>query len=185
MPKAQAKRDHLMDAALQHFGTTGFHESKMDEIAAAAGVAKGTIYLYFPNKETLYRSVMAREFYRFIAQVQSKLIGVSGMREQLRTIAEYQLMYYYHQVKYKQLFFQSPHNDPLMWVELESFMKQFVSIIGDVLVSGDVQDVPVKALAFMGMVDQFKMMIFAGQMNDEQVIEDTANKVSQLFVNGC
>ncbi len=47
------KRKRLLHAAVQTFGRRGFHEAKIAEIAAEAGVAEGTVYLYFRNKEDL------------------------------------------------------------------------------------------------------------------------------------
>ena len=47
------KRRRLLLAAVQTFGRRGFHEAKIAEIAAEAGVAEGTVYLYFRNKEDL------------------------------------------------------------------------------------------------------------------------------------
>jgi len=48
----------ILDAALEVFGERGLAGAKLDEIAKRAGVSKGTIYLYFPNKEELFREVV-------------------------------------------------------------------------------------------------------------------------------
>ena len=47
------KRRRILAAAIQTFGRRGFHEARIAEIAGAAGVAEGTVYLYFKNKEDL------------------------------------------------------------------------------------------------------------------------------------
>ena len=47
------KRRRILDAAVRTFGRRGFHEARIAEIAAAAKVAEGTVYLYFRNKEDL------------------------------------------------------------------------------------------------------------------------------------
>ncbi len=52
-----AKRKKLLLAATRTFGRRGFHEARIAEIAAAAGVAEGTVYLYFKNKEHLLEVV--------------------------------------------------------------------------------------------------------------------------------
>jgi AcrR family transcriptional regulator len=51
-PTEERRRD-ILAAALAAFGSKGFNETTMDEIAQAAGVAKGTVYLYFDSKEHL------------------------------------------------------------------------------------------------------------------------------------
>ena len=48
----------ILDAALQVFGERGLAGARLDDIARRAGVSKGTIYLYFPNKEELFREVV-------------------------------------------------------------------------------------------------------------------------------
>lgn len=50
----------LLDAAIGVFAEKGYHGAKMEEIAAAAGVGKGTVYHYFPNKEALLGALVDR-----------------------------------------------------------------------------------------------------------------------------
>lgn len=51
------KRSRLLSAAIRIFGRRGYHEARISEIAAEAGVAEGTVYLYFRSKEDLLGSV--------------------------------------------------------------------------------------------------------------------------------
>ncbi len=48
----------ILDAAFHEFGERGLAGARLDDIAKRAGVAKGTIYLYFPNKEALFREMV-------------------------------------------------------------------------------------------------------------------------------
>src|SRR5215831_14907027 len=48
----------ILEAALDVFGERGLAGARLDDIARRAGVSKGTIYLYFPNKEELFREVI-------------------------------------------------------------------------------------------------------------------------------
>jgi AcrR family transcriptional regulator len=48
----------ILEAALDVFGERGLAGARLDDIARRAGVSKGTIYLYFPNKEELFREVV-------------------------------------------------------------------------------------------------------------------------------
>jgi AcrR family transcriptional regulator len=48
----------ILDAALAVFDEEGLDRARLDDIARRAGIAKGTIYLYFPNKEALFREVV-------------------------------------------------------------------------------------------------------------------------------
>src|SRR3954465_4674252 len=61
-PKWRRRPEHrpqqIIEAALQVFGECGLANARLQDIAARAGVSKGTIYLYFPNKEELFREVI-------------------------------------------------------------------------------------------------------------------------------
>ena len=53
------RRAALMDAARRVFGRHGFEQATMEAIAREAGVAKGTIYLYYPSKQAIYEATFA------------------------------------------------------------------------------------------------------------------------------
>jgi TetR/AcrR family fatty acid metabolism transcriptional regulator len=53
--KNPEKRIRILDAALKVFATRGFYNAKVSEVAREAGVADGTIYLYFESKDALLR----------------------------------------------------------------------------------------------------------------------------------
>lgn len=54
----EIKRQKILDSAIQILNRKEYHQCPIDEIAKNAGVAKGTVYLYFKNKEDLYFSVL-------------------------------------------------------------------------------------------------------------------------------
>ncbi len=56
--KAAARRDAILDAALDEFSACGFAAARLDDVAKRAGVAKGTIYLYFKDKESLFQELV-------------------------------------------------------------------------------------------------------------------------------
>jgi AcrR family transcriptional regulator len=63
-----ARREAILAAALEEFSARGFAATRLDDVARRAGVAKGTIYLYFPDKETLFQEL--------IRSMLSPLVGV-------------------------------------------------------------------------------------------------------------
>jgi AcrR family transcriptional regulator len=58
--RKQARPREILEAALSVFAEKGFAAARMEDIAARAGVTKGTIYLYFPSKEEVFKT-LARE----------------------------------------------------------------------------------------------------------------------------
>jgi AcrR family transcriptional regulator len=55
---ADTRRQAILDAALSVFAEHGFEAARLDEVAARAGVAKGTLYLYFQHKEALFEELV-------------------------------------------------------------------------------------------------------------------------------
>ena len=56
--RKEARPGELLDAALDLFVEKGYAATKVDEVAARAGVSKGTLFLYFPSKEDLFKAVV-------------------------------------------------------------------------------------------------------------------------------
>jgi AcrR family transcriptional regulator len=63
----------ILDAALEIFDEQGLDRARLDDIARRAGIAKGTIYLYFPNKEELFREVVRQTIVSRLESVRGKL----------------------------------------------------------------------------------------------------------------
>ncbi|HEY2836917.1 MAG TPA: TetR/AcrR family transcriptional regulator [Rhizomicrobium sp.] len=55
--RKEARAPEILEAALASFGERGFAGTRMDDIAAKAGITKGTIYLYFDSKEALFKAL--------------------------------------------------------------------------------------------------------------------------------
>ena len=58
--RAEARKDEVLDAALELFTEKGFAATRVDDIAQKAGISKGTIYLYFDSKEALMEGLIER-----------------------------------------------------------------------------------------------------------------------------
>jgi AcrR family transcriptional regulator len=54
----EERQDHILKAALAVFSEHGFAATRLEDVAHRAGVAKGTLYLYFPDKEALFERVL-------------------------------------------------------------------------------------------------------------------------------
>jgi AcrR family transcriptional regulator len=69
-PRQAAKREQIVGAASRVFAARPYHVVRMDDVAAAARVGKGTLYRYFPSKEDLYLGVVAEAFDLLIRQLE-------------------------------------------------------------------------------------------------------------------
>lgn len=54
----EERRGHILAAALDVFSRQGFAQARLDDVARQAGIAKGTVYLYFPTKEALFEDMI-------------------------------------------------------------------------------------------------------------------------------
>jgi TetR/AcrR family fatty acid metabolism transcriptional regulator len=85
------KRDAILRAATQVFARRGFFHSQVADIARAAGVAAGTVYLYFRGKDDLLVSIFERTMKETLAEGAAAIADVSDPRERLRRIARLHL----------------------------------------------------------------------------------------------
>jgi AcrR family transcriptional regulator len=66
--RKQARPQELLDAALELFVEKGYAATRTDEVAQRAGVSKGTLYLYYPSKEELFKAVVRHNLSSLIAE---------------------------------------------------------------------------------------------------------------------
>jgi AcrR family transcriptional regulator len=66
--RKQARPQELLDAALELFVERGFAATRSEDVAARAGVSKGTLYLYYPSKEELLKEVIRHNVVNLIAE---------------------------------------------------------------------------------------------------------------------
>jgi TetR/AcrR family fatty acid metabolism transcriptional regulator len=85
------KREAILRAAIRVFARNGYFSSKVADIASEAGVADGTVYLYFKNKEDILHSIFDRGMEEAIADGRQRLRKIVDPRERLRTIAHMHL----------------------------------------------------------------------------------------------
>ncbi len=85
------KRRIILRAAVQVFAERGFHQARVSDVAEKAGVADGTIYLYFRNKEDLLICIFEDSMDTLLSGLQSALEGVSDPLERIRVFARFHL----------------------------------------------------------------------------------------------
>jgi AcrR family transcriptional regulator len=77
------RTDQILDAATVVFGKLGYASASIERIAEEAGVARSTVYVYFPNKELLLNHCLARHRVALSARVREALEGASGFEARL------------------------------------------------------------------------------------------------------
>lgn len=85
------KRDRILKAAVKVFARSGFHATRVSEVAKAAGVADGTIYLYFKSKEELLFSLFEDRVDKLLSFMREELPKQPDAPARLRAIINMQL----------------------------------------------------------------------------------------------
>lgn len=185
------KHERILRAAIKVFAKNGFHNSKISQIAKEAGVADGTIYLYFKNKDDILIKLFEERLDDVNNRFQEVLDGISGPEEKLRTFIAMHI----------ELMDQNRHLAEVISVELRQshkFMKEYVprkfaeylNIISRIIREGKDQGV-FRADAHPGVV---KRMLFGAL--DELVLysvlspspkyefKTLAQQATDLFIRG-
>ncbi len=85
------KREAILRAAIKVFAGKGYFNSKVADIASEAGIADGTVYLYFKSKDEILHSVFDRAMDEFIAEGTQELAKLNDPVEKLRRISQLHL----------------------------------------------------------------------------------------------
>ncbi len=85
------KREAILRAAIKVFAGKGYFNSKVADIAGEAGIADGTVYLYFKSKDEILHSIFDRAMEEFIAEGKREIESIKDPAEKLRKIARLHL----------------------------------------------------------------------------------------------
>jgi TetR/AcrR family fatty acid metabolism transcriptional regulator len=184
------KPQQIIDAAVRVFARKGYWSSRVLDIAREAGIAAGTIYLYFPNKEeiliTLFREKMAgfvSALWRAIAEEPDAVTKVTRLvylhfeiLEQHPDLAEVVQV----ELRQGQKFFRGPATQ-----EIAAYFALISSVLEEGVAAGTFRrDLPVKVATKMlfGAMDQMATSWVLGKRGYRLV--DTAPAVADLFLQG-
>lgn len=84
----KGKRELIIEAAVQVFSSKGYHNTRMEEIANAAGIGKGTIYEYFKSKLQLFQEMLGDGFRVYYDNFDPEMMKQMPVEERLRIIFE-------------------------------------------------------------------------------------------------
>ena len=76
--RKDARPQELLDAALDLFVERGYASTRLEDVAKRAGVSKGTLYLYFTNKEELFKAVVRASIVPAIGAAEDAIAGFDG-----------------------------------------------------------------------------------------------------------
>jgi AcrR family transcriptional regulator len=84
----EARRETILDAATEVFGRLGFEATRMEDVATAAGIAKGLLYKHFSSKDALFQALIDRQGQAYAAELRGALEGSDLDADPLGTLRE-------------------------------------------------------------------------------------------------
>src|SRR5512140_2322810 len=85
------KREAILRSAIKVFAGRGYFNSKVADIAGEAGIADGTVYLYFKSKDEILHSIFDRAMSEFITEGKRELSVIDAPADRLRRVAKLHL----------------------------------------------------------------------------------------------
>jgi AcrR family transcriptional regulator len=86
--KSAARRDAILEAALEEFSARGYEATRIEDVAQRAGVAKGTIYLHFEDKEALFQELVRMMLFPIVAALEAPIPPDMPIRKLLEAFIE-------------------------------------------------------------------------------------------------
>jgi TetR/AcrR family transcriptional regulator, fatty acid metabolism regulator protein len=184
------KPQQIIDAAVRVFARKGYWNSRVSDIARAAGIAAGTIYLYFETKEDILITVFRDKMAEFVSALWRAIAGEPDAVAKLRRLVTMHFEILEREpelaevvqveLRQGQKFFRGPATQ-----EIAAYFALIASVLEEGVASGQFRrDLPVKVATKMlfGAMDQMATSWVLGKRGYRLV--DTAPTVADLFLQG-
>jgi TetR/AcrR family transcriptional regulator, fatty acid metabolism regulator protein len=184
------KYQRILDAAVEVIAEHGYFSSPVSAIAKRAGVADGTIYLYFKSKDDVLRTAIDETFNKFHRQVEEEFKTLTGPREQLEYIAQVHLES--HAVNRSMaILMQTEVRQSAKFIAEFSHhhLVKYIQVVREVVRRGqqegifrrDVSDGVVAHCMFGAIDELLSSAVFTGRVYDAKA---TAAQVMDVLLNG-
>lgn len=189
--KNSDKHRRIIEAAVKVFAKNGFFNSKVSEIARAANVADGTIYLYFQNKDDILICLFEEEMSKVLTKMRHALEGITDPAQKLERFA----------LAHLSLVEEAQELAEIIQVEIRQsskFMKEYsnqqfheyLNIISTIIKEGQAQGVfrqeimpGVAKRAFFGALDEMSRYWVLSSVK-KYSITMAAQQISDFFIKG-
>jgi AcrR family transcriptional regulator len=109
---AKFRTSGILEAARRVFAARGFHEATVEDIAEAAGVAKGTVYLYYESKRDLYFAALKFGISQMYSSLLQELEKVTTPEEKLKALISAKLSYFDENRDFFKIYYSELGNIP-------------------------------------------------------------------------
>ncbi|MGA7869263.1 MAG: TetR/AcrR family transcriptional regulator [Candidatus Binatus sp.] len=186
-PSTPFLRERILRSATELFAEREFELVLIDEIAAHAGVGKGSVYRQFKSKEELYAAVVINGFAELQREIRTALAGCTSMREQIAAIVHHALKFFWTRRQFFALLRDPKALPPLQERQYRAQRNDLSRLISGVLDDGVQRgamragiDTRIAAESLLGM------MRGINRYGREYTTPDRAvDIITSIFLDGC
>jgi TetR/AcrR family fatty acid metabolism transcriptional regulator len=149
------KYHRILEAAVKVFAKQGFHQCTVAQIAKEAGVADGTIYLYFKNKDDILVQFFSYRTKQVFEQFQSEVDCATGSLDQLRNLIRRHLDEFQRDRDGAIVYQVETHQyNRLAEAQIKEMSKMYLDLIADIVEQGQ-QEGTIRKDLYVGLVKRF------------------------------
>ena len=190
LKRDKPKYRQIIDAAVIAIAENGYHQAQVSKIAKQAGIADGTIYLYFKNKEDILISVFQEKMGVFVENLQEIIQNDQSSSEKLSQMVDNHfrvLANDRHLATVTQLELRQSNKE--IRLKINAILKEYLKLLDEILIEGMLKgefnssmDVRIARQMVFGTIDE---IITTWVMNEFRYdLLETAPKVRRLLLNG-
>ena len=190
MKRNKPKYKQIIDAAVIAIAESGYHQAQVSKIAKQAGIADGTIYLYFKNKEDILISLFEEKMGVFVENLQQIIKDENSASEKLGQMIENHFQVLAndrHLATVTQLELRQSNKE--IRLKINAILKEYLKMIDQIIIEGMVSsefnpsmDVRIARQMVFGTIDEIST---TWVMNENRYdLMELAPKVKQLLLNG-
>lgn len=191
MKRSRPKYNQIIDAAVIVIAQNGYYQAQVSKIAKQAGVADGTIYLYFKNKEDILISLFREKMGYFVEQIEEELKGKTSVSEKLFLLIQKHFQILSEDVNLAivtQLELRQSNKE--LRLRINEVLRGYLNLIDQIITDGkengeflpDLNNLLARQMIF-GTIDE---TVTTWVMNEQKYsLSDLATDVHRLLLGGC
>ena len=190
LKRNKPKYKQIIDAAVIAIAENGYHQAQVSKIAKQAGVADGTIYLYFKNKEDILLSVFQEKMGVFVDNLQDIIKNGSSSSEKLAQMIENHFKVLSddrHLATVTQLELRQSNKE--VRLKINAILKEYLKLLDEILIEGmlsgefnPTMDVRLARQMVFGTIDEITTTWVMNEYRYDLLA--LSSKVTQLVLNG-
>ncbi|MFQ6115009.1 MAG: TetR/AcrR family transcriptional regulator, partial [bacterium] len=185
------KRTRILRSAVKVFARKGFYNSKVSEIAKNAGVADGTIYLYFKNKDEILISIFEEEMAKFITKARQEIESENHVIKKIERFIHTHLNFVKRNPKLAQVLqLELRQSNKFIKEYTGTKLREYLDLIGNLIEEGQEQGLIRKDIhpglakrVLFGALDEIAthwVLLKDGKYD----LEQSANQIAEIFIRG-